>query len=203
VSDVPNQAAIDELAEVYKGSQYDIRSLMRALFMSDSFQSEEAYYARVKSPAEHVVGIMRLVEDFTFPKHGIRDIALECRYMGQDLMNPPSVEGWHVGKEWIDTGILVERINFAAAQVGDIDKPGVRKIISRLRDMGDLTPDQLLDACLDLMGPLRVGDATRRALLDFANKGGMLRLTPGDRAAEQRVGEMLSLIVATREFQLV
>ena len=33
--------------------------------------------------------------------------------MGQDLMNPPSVEGWHTGKEWIDTGILVERINFA------------------------------------------------------------------------------------------
>jgi hypothetical protein len=146
---------------------------------------------------------MRLVEDFTFPKHGIRDIALECRYMGQDLMNPPSVEGWHVGKEWIDTGILVERINFAAAQVGDVDKPGVRKIINRLRAMGDLTPEQLLDACLDLMGPLRVGDATRRALLDFANKGGPLRLTPGDRAAEQRVGEMLSLIVATREFQLV
>jgi hypothetical protein len=146
---------------------------------------------------------MRTVEDFTFPKHGIRDIALECRYMGQDLMNPPSVEGWHVGKEWIDTGILVERINFAAAQVGDIDLPGVRKIIDRLRAMGDLTPEQLVDACLDLIGPLRVSDATRRALVDFANKGGVLELTPGDRAAEQRVGEMLSLIVATREFQLV
>ena len=39
--------------------------------------------------------------------------------MGQDLLNPPSVEGWHTGKEWIDTGCLVERINFAAQQVGD------------------------------------------------------------------------------------
>jgi hypothetical protein len=53
------------------------------------------------------------------------------------------------------------------------------------------------------MGPLRISDATRQALLDFAKKGGVLKLTPGDRAAEQRVGEMLSLIVATREFQLV
>jgi hypothetical protein len=118
-------------------------------------------------------------------------------------MNPPSVEGWHVGKEWIDTGILVERINFAAAQVGDVDKPGVRKIVDRLRAMGELSPEQLVDACVDLMGPLRISDATRGALLDFARKGGALRLTPGDRAAEQRVGEMLSLIVATREFQLV
>src|SRR6266852_4123088 len=203
VSDTPDQAAIDELAQVYVDAQYDIRAMMRALFMSDSFQSEQAYYAKVKSPAELVAGIMRTVEDFTFPKHGIREIALECRYMGQDLMNPPSVEGWHVGKEWIDTGILVERINFAAAQVGGIDKPGVRNLINRLRDMGDLTPEQLLDACLDLMGPLRISDATRAALLDFARKGGALELTPGDRAAEQRVGEMLSLIVATREFQLV
>ena len=45
---------------------------------------------------------------------GIYDVAFECRYMGQDLLNPPSVEGWHTGKEWIDTGILVERVNFAA-----------------------------------------------------------------------------------------
>jgi uncharacterized protein (DUF1800 family) len=203
VSDTPDQSAIDELAEVYHASNYDIRAMMRALFLSDFFQSEAAYYARVKSPAELVAGIMRTVEDYTFPKHGIRDIALECRYMGQDLMNPPSVEGWHVGKEWIDTGILVERINFAAAQVGNIDLPGVRKIIDRLRAMSELSPERLVDACVDLMGPLRIGEATRRALIDFANKGGVLKLTPGDRAAEQRVGEMLSLIVATREFQLV
>jgi uncharacterized protein (DUF1800 family) len=203
VSDTPDEAAIDELARVYTESRYDIRSVMRALLLSDAFRSEQAYYAKVKSPAEHVVGIMRLVEDYTFPKLGIQDISRECRYMGQDLLNPPSVEGWHVGKEWIDTGILVERINFAASQVGDVDKPGVRKIVERLRAMGELTPERLVDACVDLIGPLRISDSTRRALLDFASKGGNLALTPGDRAAEQRVGEMLSLIVATREFQLV
>jgi hypothetical protein len=26
--------------------------------------------------------------------------------MGQDLLNPPSVEGCHTGREWIDTGCL-------------------------------------------------------------------------------------------------
>jgi uncharacterized protein (DUF1800 family) len=203
VSDTPDAAAIEELADVYTQSQYDMRAMLRSLFLSDYFRSSAAYYAKVKSPAEHVAGIMRLVEDYTFPKHGIRDIALECRYMGQDLMNPPSVEGWHVAKEWIDTGILVERINFAAAQVGDIDKPGVRKMIARLRALGQLTPEALVDACVDLIGPLQIRDETRRALVDFASKGGNLVITPGDRAAEQRVGEMLSMIIATREFQLV
>jgi hypothetical protein len=40
-------------------------------------------------------------------------------------------------------------------------------------------------------------------LISFAEKGGALKLTVGDRAAEQRVGELLQLIVATRKYQLV
>ncbi len=172
--------------------------------MSDYFRSPKAYYAKVKSPAEHVVGVMRLVEDFTFPAWGIRDISLECRYMGQDLLNPPSVEGWHTGKEWIDTGILVERINFAAGLVGDTTQPGVQKIIGRLRAMGELSPEQFVDAALDLIGPMDVSDSTREGLLTLARKGGNLSFAgDDDSAAEQRVAELLQLIVATREFQLV
>jgi uncharacterized protein (DUF1800 family) len=204
VSDKPDDEAIDYLTKVYTESQYDIRAVMRALFMSDFFRSPTAYYAKVKSPAEHVIGLERLVGDFQYPTWGIREIALECRYMGQDLLNPPSVEGWHTGKEWIDTGILVERINFAAAQVGDTSKPGVQKLIGRLRAMGELTPEQFVDACLDLIGPLDVSDATREGLLKITRQGGNLTFGDGDDgASEQRVGELLQLIVATREFQLV
>jgi uncharacterized protein (DUF1800 family) len=201
VSDVPDQEAIDELAEAFRASQYDIRAVMRTLFMSKAFRSPSAYYARVKSPAEHVVGILRLVEDFTYPRWGIREAALECRYMGQDLLNPPSVEGWHTGKEWIDTGILVERINYAAAQVGDISKPGIKKMIDRLHEQGELSPEAFVDNCLDLIGPLDVSERTHEALVGFAKKGGPLNLD--DTSQRERVGEMLQLIVATREFQRV
>jgi uncharacterized protein (DUF1800 family) len=201
VSDVPDQEAIDELAEVFVSSQYDIRAVMRTLFMSKAFRSVDALYARVKSPAEHVAGILRLVEDFTYPRWGIREASNECRYMGQDLLNPPSVEGWHTGKEWIDTGILVERVNYAASQVGDITKPGVKKIIDRLHEQGSLSPEQFVDGCLDLIGPLEVSERTQEALVGFAKKGGDLNLDDAGQA--QRVGEMLQLIVATREFQRV
>jgi len=64
-----------------------------------------------------------------------------------------------------------------------------------------LSPETLVDACLDLIGPLEVSDTTREALLQFAREGGRLDLRTGDRAAEQRVAELLQLIVATREFQ--
>jgi uncharacterized protein (DUF1800 family) len=203
VADEPDQAAIDELAEVFASSGGNIRTVVRALLLSDFFKSEAAYYAKVKSPAEHVAGLMRLVGDYRFPKFDIFRTSAEFGYMGQDLMNPPSVEGWHTGKEWIDTGILVERINFTADQLGDVDKPGVRRIVERLAERGALSPEQLVDGCLELVGPLRVAPTTREALVEFAQREGTLDLATGDRAAEQRVGSLLALIAATREFQLV
>jgi uncharacterized protein (DUF1800 family) len=202
VADHPDSAAIDYLASVYHSSQYDIRAMLRALFLSPFFRSEQAYYAKVKSPAEHVVGLMRLVGDYASPKPGFGEISLECRYMGQDLLNPPSVEGWHAGKEWIDTGCLVERVNFGAKQLGDASQPGVQRIIERLRAQGELSPVQFVDGCLDLLGPLTVSPKTRAALVRFASQGGPLRLHKGNHAADQRVAELLSLIAATREFQM-
>ena len=202
VADHPDPEAIDYLAAVYHDSQYDIRAMLRALFLSPFFRSERAYYAKVKSPAEHVVGIMRLVGDYASPKPGFGDISLECRYMGQDLLNPPSVEGWHMGKEWIDTGCLVERVNFGATQLGDVNQPGVQRIVERLRARGEMSPEQFVDGCLDLLGPLSVGTKTRAALLKYASQEGSLHLDRGHHAADQRVAELLSLIAATREFQM-
>ena len=202
VADHPDPDAIEYLAAVYHESQYDIRAMLRALFLSPFFRSERAYYAKVKSPAEHVVGIMRLVGDYASPKPGFGDISLECRYMGQDLLNPPSVEGWHMGREWIDTGCLVERVNFGAKQLGDVNQPGVQRIIERLRALGEMSPAQFVDGCLDLLGPLSVSARTRAALVKYAGQEGPLRLDQGHRAADQRVAELLSLIAATREFQM-
>jgi hypothetical protein len=124
--------------------------------------------------------------------------------MGQDLLNPPSVEGWHTGKEWIDTGCLVERINFAAQQVADISKPGVRLIIDRLRTASPLTPERFVEMCTELVGPLTLTNDTRQALLHYARLGGDLRFgtVEDDANAAKRVSEMLQLIVASREYQL-
>ena len=80
---------------------------------------------------------MRLVQDHTEVKPGLFPIMQETTFMGQDLMNPPTVEGWHTGKEWIDSGTLVERINFVADQVGNLDLPGVQLIVERMKAGSD------------------------------------------------------------------
>ena len=149
------------LEEEYFRSQYDIRSMLRVMFNSDFFK--QSRFAKVKSPAETVVGTMRLVGEFTgpIPQPGIVPIAMEMRYMGQDLLNPPTVEGWHTGKDWIDSGTLVERINFIADQVGDTRLPGVRSIVDQLSSQGPaLSPERLVDGCLDMLGCYELAEET-------------------------------------------
>ena len=200
VSDQVDQEAVDELAKVFLATNGNIREVVRALLMSDTFRSEKSYYAMVKSPADHVAGVERLVGDQQFPEFTIQKVADEFTYMGEALMNPPSVEGWHTGKEWIDTGILVERINFAAEQVADPTKPGVQAIIKRLTAAGDLSPEELVDRTLDLVGPLPLQPVTRTTLVNHVSKEGPLNCNDAA-VADQRVTELLQLIVATREFQ--
>jgi hypothetical protein len=176
--------------------------MLRVLFNSDFFK--ESRFTKVKSPAELVVGVMRLVDDFTSPKPNLHEITYAAAYMGQDLLNPPTVEGWHTGKEWIDSGALVERVNFASGQVGDPDKPGVKRIIERLMDLGSgLTAGQLLDSCLELMGPMKVAPKRHEDLLAHINQGGAVTFStsPEKQVFADRVARLLELIVSSREFQ--
>jgi uncharacterized protein (DUF1800 family) len=193
--------AIDTLANTFRQSNYDIRSVLRVLFNSDFFKN--ARFQHMKSPAEVVVGTLRLVGNYEIPRPGYGELSMQPSYMGQDLLNPPSVEGWHTGREWINSGSLMARINFVAELIGDPSLPGVRAIINRLKAKGTLTPDQLVDGCLDLLGPVEVSDGTRQELLDQAKEWGQISWDSESNAqvADKRVGEMLQLIVATREYQ--
>jgi uncharacterized protein (DUF1800 family) len=189
--------AIKMLEDEYFRSNYEVRSMLRVLFNSDAFKN--ARFARVKSPVEAVIGTTRLVGDFTAPKPGVPALVAEMRYMGQDLANPPTVEGWHTGQEWIDSGTLVERINFTADQMGNTKFPGIRAIIDRLATEGPtLSAEHLVDGCLELVGHYEIAEDTYSMLVTHAQKGGELRTGTEDFA--QRVGQTLQLIASTQEY---
>jgi len=149
-----------------------------------------------------VVSTLRFVGGHEIPRPGYGELSMHTAYMGQDLLNPPSVEGWHTGREWINSGSLMARINFMAEKVGDTSAPGVRGIIDRLKTRGSLTAEQLVDGCLDLLGPIEVNPDTKQQLLSQANEWGQISWNNGSsHASDEHVGQMLQLIVATREYQ--
>ena len=204
--DEDGEQVIEAMMRSYFDSGYEIRSVLRTLFESDYFKSEKARFARVKAPVELVVGAIRMAGSYREPTQGVEQISRYAFYMGQGLLQPSSVEGWHEGVEWIDSGALVERVNFASKEVGDVQKPGVRAIIDRLAsgNGGVMSPEEQVEKCLDLLGPIAVSEETRATLVEFAAHRGDLDLRghqPGDES-EQRVGDLLRLTASTREFQL-
>ncbi|MFW6174649.1 MAG: DUF1800 domain-containing protein [Chloroflexota bacterium] len=195
--------AIQTLMKAYFDSDADIRSVMRTLFNSDFFK--EAQHKRVKCPAEFIAGTLKLSGDYRGSvDQGLVSLDAASRVMGQSLMDPPTVEGWHTGREWIDGGTLTERVNFAVNRVKDTSKPGPAAIVKRISaDRKPISPREFVDLCLDLAGPMEVSEETYEPLLDFAREGGDLTFgTEEERQkSEERIGQMLTLIVATREYQ--
>ncbi|MBM3941943.1 MAG: DUF1800 domain-containing protein [SAR202 cluster bacterium] len=200
-----DQEALRQMEDEYFRSGYDIRAMLRVLFNSEFFKSEVVRYAKVKSPAEMVVGLMRQVGEHREIKPGIFEVSQEPKYMGMDIMNPPTVEGWHTGREWIDSGTLVERINFASEYLGNTQLPGVKDMVDRLmaRSSAPLSPEEFVVGCLDLVGPLEVAPETMQELLAHAQRGGAAKHRTGADKAEftRRAGEMFQMIAATAEFQ--
>ena len=194
-------AAIDVLVKAFRENKYEMKPVLRTLFNSDFFKN--ARYKHLKSPAEVVVGTLRQMGGYEIAKPGYGELSMQPGYMGQDLLNPPSVEGWHTGQEWINSGSLMARINFVAEQVGNTSAPGVQAIIKRLQAMGVLAPEQMVDTCLDLLGPIEVRPDTKQELVDQVKEWGEIRWdTDADaQLAAKRTGELLQLIVATREYQ--
>ena len=198
-------AAIETLSKVYFDSGYSIDAMLEALFKSESFQSKETWFEKVKSPAELVASVLRLTREFERPRREILDNAMHIVYMGQHLINPPSVEGWHQGVEWIDTGTLVERVNFASKHLGNLDAPGVRAIVERIKSQlgPSISPERLVDGCLDQMGAISVSQESRDVLIQFASEQGDLTVDSPDANghADRRVTDTMQVIAATHEFQ--
>lgn len=194
--------AIKVLTDVFVSSGFEITPVLRTLFNSDFFK--EAMYQKVKSPIEVVVGTLRLTQDMQGPDPRLEAMANEAGYMGQEILDPPSVEGWHTGYEWINSGSLVKRVNFVSDRVSNTDLPGVRRIVDIIASANgpSMAPSEFVDQCLDHMGQLPVNDRTRQELIVQAESEGPISWDSSDYSeSSRRTGEMLALIGATREYQ--
>lgn len=186
------------MMDAFLESGYEITPVLRTLFNSDGFK--QARFCKIKSPVEVVVGTMKLVGAYQFPGPGIIEIGSAPTFQGQALLDPPSVEGWQTGREWVNSGSLLARINFVANWVADPTQPGVQRIIDGMKSDGVVSPEELLDASLEHMGFIELMPETRQQLLRYGHQRGNLDWSDEDASGSQ-VGEMLAIVGATTEYQ--
>lgn len=109
VSLTPDDATIDQLADIFRNNDYEIRPVLKAIFLSPEFMNSNNYGTLIKSPVELTVGTIRQLQIHV---HDLEPIARYNRRLGQDIMDPQTVKGWAGGKRWISADTLLARQAF-------------------------------------------------------------------------------------------
>ena len=99
-----------KLAAILRHADYELKPLLRAIFLSRDFYSAASVGTHIKSPVELVVSTYRKLGLRALP--GIPDFNEATAVLGQALFWPPTVAGWAGGRSWVTPGLLLERGNF-------------------------------------------------------------------------------------------
>ncbi len=102
----PDPAEVKRLAVVFREARYEIKPLLRAMFLSPAFRDPANRGALIKSPVELIVGTIRLL-GLPVPEKTRLVRALQA--IGQVPFDPPNVKGWPGGEAWITTNTLLMR----------------------------------------------------------------------------------------------
>ncbi|HEU5184844.1 MAG TPA: DUF1800 domain-containing protein [Gemmatimonadaceae bacterium] len=123
VMDDPPESLVDRAAETFRRTDGDIHQVVRTIVTSPEFFSSAAYRAKVKSPFELVVSALRAMD--ARPDMTPRSAQVVAR-LGQPLFLHQAPNGWpERGDAWINTGAILNRINFGLAIAGGA-VPGAR-----------------------------------------------------------------------------
>lgn len=107
VTPYPDDRLVEALAQRLRENEFDVGETMRALLMSEAMFDEQHLRARIKSPVELSVGLVRSLE-LRPPAIALADGVSQ---MGQRLLEPASVKGWDGGRSWINATTMLVRMN--------------------------------------------------------------------------------------------
>lgn len=167
VADDPPKALVDQAAAVFTRTDGDIRAVVRSIITSNEFFSAGAYRAKIKSPFEVVVSAMRAMnaEPDSTPR-----TAQVIAYLGQPIFGHQAPNGYpESGEAWMNTGAILNRINFGTAAASN-RIPGARiNAIPGLDTLRSAPRAKQVDAIAALLLGGSISPDTRAVLLSGEN----------------------------------
>jgi uncharacterized protein (DUF1800 family) len=147
VSLTPDTREVKRLAATFRNAGYEVKPLLRELFLSAAFRDPANRAALIKSPADLVIGTVRVLGLPVPEKTGIGRM---MQQLGQNLFNPPNVKGWSGGEAWITTYTLLQRQQILrriveATTVSPMDGMG-RRADRRQRQAEDMEQQPMMEA---------------------------------------------------------
>jgi uncharacterized protein (DUF1800 family) len=191
--DPPDASLIDEIARVYYVRNFAIEPMVRRLLLSPQFRDPKNFYKRYSWPVEFVVRALKEVGPAGF---SVNDALAPLANMGQQLFEPPDVNGWALGAGWFSTGSMLARMNFAA-QLATNQKFNLRDVARPHAE----TPDALVEHVLDRLRPQAFSASSHAALLDYARTG--VAWPASDAALATKVAGLVHLVIGSGDYQLI
>jgi uncharacterized protein (DUF1800 family) len=208
VSDDPPPALIDDMAQTFLKKDGDIREVLKTMFKSPVFWSDDVYRAKMKTPLEFVASAARATgADIS----DALPLARQLNTLGMPLygMQPPT--GYSMKSDaWVNSSALLGRMNFSLALMAgkikgvQVDPDALVNGGSAQNENAPSTPDSGSLAMLEasLLGG-QVSKQTHEAILKQleTQAPGKPSATSNDKKTTSNVGVITGLLLGSPEFQ--
>jgi uncharacterized protein (DUF1800 family) len=191
--DTPDAGLIDAVARTYYSRKYEIAPMVQTLLLSPQFKDPSSYYKRYSWPVEFVV---RALKEVGWNGFSVNSALNPLINMGQQLFEPPDVNGWELGPGWFSSGGMLARMNFAATLATN------QRFNLRDQSRGKVdSPEGMVSFMLDRLTPPEFANDAHSALLDYARAGAAW--TGSDTQLAAKSSGLAHLIVGSGDYQLV
>jgi uncharacterized protein (DUF1800 family) len=189
--EAPSESLVNDMRETYLNNDTSIKAMLVRLVTSEEFLADSSEFARYSWPVEYVV---RAIKETGWNGLSVDAAMTPLVNMGQQLYEPPDVNGWALGAEWFSTASMLSRMNFAATLMAN-----QRFNLQTAAAAARTSPEALLDFHLKRYTPSPLSDPATAALLDYLRQGVAWPVTDAQLAS--KASGLARLVVGSAEYQ--
>lgn len=192
-TEVAPEDFVSAIAQVYLDQDTNMRPVIRAVLLSRHFLDSRRRYQRYGWPVEFVVRSLKEAGAIGF---SVDSALTPLLNMGQQLYEPPDVNGWDLGAGWFTTGGMLARMNFASALATN-QRFAMREAARPAKS----TPEALVDFVVSALSLPVLDPNVRSTLVNYVNLGGAW--TGSDTQLLNKAGGLFHLMIGSGEYQLL
>ena len=199
VSDNPPKALVDRMAQTFSETDGDIKAVMHSMIYSPEFWSREAYRAKIKTPFELVVSAARaLGTDVDMPQPLVGWVGR----IGEPIYQCQPPTGYaDKADAWVNTGALLNRLNFSLALAGNKMRGSRTDVAALLGVETSSDPKAALQRAVNVFLGGQAGQTTVETLEKQLDSPQVVQAKLDDPVKMVDLGVVAGLVLGAPEFQ--
>ena len=199
VSDNPPPSLVSRMAQTFQSSDGDIHAVLKTMIWSPEFWSRDAYRAKIKTPFELVVSAVRaLGTDVDTPMPLVQWVGR----IGEPLYQCQPPTGYSDKADgWVNTGALLNRLNFSLTLAGNRVRGARTDVASLLGVDATEVPKTALDRAVQVFLGGQAGPTTVETLEKQLENPQVLQAKLDDPRKQVDLGVVAGLVLGAPEFQ--